>query len=235
MKRMLMLILCLMLAGTALAEEAPGTATLRFSSFDGGGYTYTAVAEDPAIVAISVEYDYGDIGDEPIDGAAYDAVITISGLAPGTTTVAVYGRSPILENDDALYTASVDESLNVTLTPVRAISTLYLYRSGEMRYPIYRVAREADGYRLSVDDGPWRDISQEAVDALLTAIDTWNVEAWDGFEGSNPHVLDGEGFLLEIRLTDGTGIVASGDNAFPENYASAMGEMWEILESASTE
>ena len=36
-------------------------------------------------------------------------------------------------------------------------------------------------------------------------------------------------FWLEITLTDGTRVLARGDNAFPEHYFDAMGEMWEIL------
>lgn len=234
MRRVLLLIIFLLTIGIALAEAAPEVATLRFSSFDGGGHVYRAVVEDPAIVAIRVDYDYGDIGDEPIDGAPYDAVFTITGLAPGTTIVTVEGRSPILENDDAIYTAAVDEALNVTLTPVRTLSTFYLYRGGEMNYPMYQIRRERDGYRMSVDEGPERIIGQDAVDALLSVIDAWDVEAWDSFEESNEYVLDGEDFWLEIRLTDGTHIVAKGDNAFPKNYASAMGEMWDILEGTET-
>ena len=46
---------------------------------------------------------------------------------------------------------------------------------------------------------------------------------------SDYNVEDGENFRLEIRFTDGTGIVASGDNAFPDNYSDAMEAMWRIL------
>ena len=56
-----------------------------------------------------------------------------------------------------------------------------------------------------------------------------HVAAWDGFKESDYNVEDGENFRLEIRFTDGTGIVASGDNAFPDNYSDAMEAMWRIL------
>ena len=31
----------------------------------------------------------------------------------------------------------------------------------------------------------------------------YNLESWDGFEGSNPDVLDGEDFSLELQFADG--------------------------------
>ena len=52
-------------------------------------------------------------------------IFTFTGLKPGSTTVNIYGRSPIIENDDASYTAVVDEDLNVTLRAERAISTFF--------------------------------------------------------------------------------------------------------------
>ena len=35
--------------------------------------------------------------------------------------------------------------------------------------------------------------------------------------------------MIKIEFTDGTGIKAQGDNAFPDRYADAMGEMWDNL------
>ena len=64
---------------------------------------------------------------------------------------------------------------------------------------------------------------------LQEVIQSYGLESWDGFHESDPYVLDGEGFWLEITLTDGTRVLARGDNAFPEHYFDAMGEMWEIL------
>ena len=76
-------------------------------------------------------------------------------------------------------------------------------------------------------------IDTAAVDALMQIIDEYNVDAWDGFSKSNEYVMDGEGFLLEVELTDGTSITASGDNAFPENYYPVVSSLQEILDSAA--
>ena len=166
---------------------------------------------------------------EELDGASFDYIVTFTGLKPGSTTVTIYGRSPVMENEDNIYTVSVDEDLHVTLTPVRAISFFYVYRNGEINYDSYRITLDKDGYYVSVSEEPAEPFSDVAAKALMDVIDRYDVASWDGFAESRDYVLDGEGFWLEITLTDGTRVLARGDNAFPEHYFDAMGEMWEIL------
>ena len=93
----------------------------------------------------------------------------------------------------------------------------------------YTITMDEGEYLVSVDEGPERPISTDVLDELMNVIGTYDVAAWDGFKESDYNVEDGENFLLEIRFTDGTGIVASGDNAFPDNYSDAMEVMWRIL------
>ena len=219
------------MAGRATEAYDPESAVLSFSSFDGGGHEYSVEIEDPNVLACASERDYGN-RDELEDGSPYWQVFTFTGLKPGTTKVSVYGRSPILDNDDTVYTAVVDEGFNVTLTPVRAISTFFLYRSGDIHYDSYSVTHWADGYHVSVNDGPDRRIDDASVEALMTAVDAFDLARWDGFEASNDFVLDGESFWLEVRLTDGTGIMARGDNAYPEDYFPAVSRLQEILDNA---
>lgn len=231
MKRILCLLICAAMAVCARAEGSHG-AELRFLSFDGGGHVYTVEIGDPSVLACEGERDYRGEDPELVDGASFDQLFRFTGLAPGRTAVNVYGRSPILENDDHAYTATVDEALNVTLEPLRAISTFFLSRNGEIYYDSYHITREPDGYRVSVSDGEARDIDGASMEALMGVIDQYGLEDWDGFDESTPYVLDGEGFWLEFTLTDGTHVQARGDNAFPEDYFPAMGEIWRILENA---
>lgn len=231
MKRILCLLICAAMAVCARAEGSHG-AELRFLSFDGGGHVYTVEIGDPSVLACEGERDYRGEDPELVDGASFDQLFRFTGLAPGRTAVNVYGRSPILENDDHAYTATVDEALNVTLEPLRAISTFFLSRNGEIYYDSYHITREPDGYRVSVSDGEARDIDGASMEALMGVIDQYGLEGWDGFDESTPYVLDGEGFWLEFTLTDGTHVQARGDNAFPEDYFPAMGEIWRILENA---
>ncbi len=218
-------------AEDSTAEEGSDTAVLSFSSFDGGGHEYSAEIGDTSILSYESERDYGK-RDELEDGSPYRHIFTFTGLKPGTTTVAIYGRSPITDNDDSLYKAVVDEKLNVTLESVRKISTLFLYRNGEMYYNSYKISHWQDGYHVSVNDDDDQYIDEEVVDALMQVIDEYDVASWDGFNKSVDHVLDGEGFWLEVTLMDGTSILARGDNAFPDNYFPAISKMQEILDTA---
>ena len=205
------------------------TAVLHFSSFSGGGYDYSVEVDDPSIVRCEARYEF-EAHAEEIDGASYDYIVTFTGLKPGATTAIVYGRSPIMDNENSIYTVSVDEVLRITLTPVRAISTFFVYRNGEINYDSYKITFGAEGYRVSVNEEPDQPISADVANALMAIIDRYDVASWDGFSESRSFVLDGEGFWLDFTLTDGTRIHASGDNAFPEHYFEAMGDMWDILE-----
>ena len=238
MKRAIPFILAFILClAPCFAEEGAadgGQTVLRFSSFAGGGYEYTVEVANPSVVSCETEYEYEAHADE-IDGASFDFIVSFTGLKPGSTTAAVFGRSPILENEDSLYTVTVDEALRVTLTPVRALSSLFVYRNGEIYYDSYRITLEKDGYHVSVSDGPAQPFSTGAAEALMQVIDAWDVVSWDGFSESRRYVLDGEGFWLDLALTDGTRISARGDNAFPEHYFDAMGEIWDILTGSTEE
>ena len=106
-----------------------------------------------------------------------------------------------------------------------------MYRYGEIRYDSYNVFLDKDGYHVSVNDEESVPMNEEAVQALMEVIETYDVSSWDGFSKANENVLDGEGFSLEIGFTDGTCVKADGDNAFPDHYVDAMGEIWNILGS----
>ncbi len=207
---------------------------LRFSSFSGGGYEYTVEVEDPSVVSCETRYVYEEQAEE-ITGASYEFFVTLKALAPGTTEVRIEGRSPIMDNEDHVYRVSVDENLRMDLTPVLEISYFYVYRSGEINYDTYEITRDEDGYHVSVNGEAEQAARTAAVNALADVIDAYNMTSWDGFNESRPFVLDGEGFRLEFTLTDGTCVQADGDNAFPEHYFEAMGEIWDILAGITEE
>ena len=113
----------------------------------------------------------------------------------------------------------------------RKLSTFSVYRYGEIRYDSYNIFLDKDGYHVSVNEEEPVPMNEEAVQALMEVIETYEVSSWDGFSKANENVLDGEGFSLEIGFTDGTCVKADGDNAFPDHYVDAMGEIWNILGS----
>ena len=215
-------------------EKESGTAVLSFSSFDGGGYVYSAEIGDPSVLTYTFLRDYGT-RDELDTGSPYEAVFTFTGLKPGKTVVNIYGVSPVAGNDDSIYMAVVDDMLNVTLKAERQISSFFLDRSGEIRYDNYNISHGRDGYHVSVNDGPEQYIDRKTADDLMQVIEAYDLAGWDGFDASADNVLDGESFWLDIRLTDGSRILAQGDNVYPENYAAAISRIQEILDNAATE
>ena len=48
-------------------------------------------------------------------GSGFDKIITFTGIKPGETTVVVEERSPIADNIDHKYRATVDDELNVQI------------------------------------------------------------------------------------------------------------------------
>ena len=232
---------CISKKPTVETEPAPSTepvgtgAVLRFSSFDGGGPEYTAVADDPSLLTWTAVREYDNPDHDLETGSSYEMVFTFRGLATGTTGLTIFGASPITEPESFLYRADVDADLNVTLTPVRTLSRLTVFRNGSIAYDSYAIAPQEDGYVLTVNEESSKKISRETVDALYAVFEKYELAQWDGFRESRSGVLDGEGFWLEIALTDGTTVFASGDNAFPAHYFDAMGELWDILTEAAAQ
>lgn len=109
------ILLILVFCGAAHAEEEKQTVVLRYSSFDGGGYLYSVRAEDEAILSADVRYDYGNQNHEMEDGSPFDALITLTALAPGTTEVVIQWESPILPPGEAHYIATVLDDMTVQL------------------------------------------------------------------------------------------------------------------------
>ena len=115
----------------------------------------------------------------------------------------------------------------------RALSRFELHRYGEIMFDTYDVATLGGRLQLSVNGGGFRPVDDSVGEALLKVIDKYGMTAWDGFNGSTPYVLDGQGFRLEFDLTDGASVLATGDNAFPEGYFDAVGAITDILEAAT--
>ena len=158
-------------------SESSGTETrsedsvsLKFDSFDGGGHEYTVEIEDPSVIDYTSKRDYGSANYQEEDGSPFAMIFIFTGIKPGKTTISIYGRSPIMENEDSFYEAVVDEKLNVTLTPVQRISTLDLYRNADIYYPSYKIWMDTEGYVLSIDEEEEYPVSSETMDAFPTSL-----------------------------------------------------------------
>ena len=110
------------------------------------------------------------------------------------------------------------------------LTRFYYYHGGYMRPQSYEIIRAEDGYSLVETDEGVRKIDETWVSEIREVIEEYNLISWDGFDQSNPYVLDGENFSLELAFSDGTTVRASGDNSFPDGYFDATGRIEEILQ-----
>ena len=90
-------------------------ATLSFDSFDGGGPSFSATADDPSILSWTQKSKYHDPNHEKMNGAGFTVTFTFTGTKPGSTRLLIEERSPIAGNYDHIYAVTVAEDLSVSL------------------------------------------------------------------------------------------------------------------------
>lgn len=89
---------------------------LRFSSFDGGGFSYTVTIDDPSIVTYDAYKDYGGQDPGEVDGASFDYTVELIPLSSGTTKLTVKGESPIMDPEIYYYQLTVGDDLSLQVT-----------------------------------------------------------------------------------------------------------------------
>lgn len=62
-----------------------------------------------------------------------------------------------------------------------------------------------------------RDLNSEEIELFKQSLIEGDVISWDGFNKSDPDVLDGAGFSMTLKIDDKT-ISAHGSNSWPKNY-----------------
>lgn len=127
--------------------------------------------------------------------------------------------------------------LFLSIKPVEPVK-LVLTVNGTMALTSeYELLRTENGFVLSYYDGPWefhqdterddclekRYEGDEACYAeLCRLLKKIRFASWNGFNKSNPHVLDGSSFTLRCELADGRIVSAHGSNARPLGYKDLM-------------
>ena len=177
--------------------------TLSFSSFDGGGASYRVKIEDDAILACTSKKQYSKPNHEQLDGAGYDMVFTFKGLKSGSTVVTITGESPLMPTETTIYTAVVDDALNVVMTkretvtqrdPLQPMPQLILHTETVTAYP------------SSADNAAANEmidrLSEEPAEIILEKTDS-------GFTGALPWPLPQTGETISARPGD---IVLSGED-----------------------
>lgn len=62
---------------------------------------------------------------------------------------------------------------------------------------------------------------EEDYAALEQIIIEHDLQSWNGFSGSDPFIMDGEGFGLYIVFEDNSELIASGSNRWPDGFDEA--------------
>ena len=214
-------------------------AILSFSTYDGGESIYKITIADPTIVACSGGQGYNGPGKSFAAGVGYRDYYVFTGLKPGVTTITASANSLISGNYDIVYIAAVDEDLNILLRRAQTISAFDMTRtdaSGSRRYQITIVGED---YYLSLDEGMYKKIGRDTIDALYRTCEENGVFLWDGFHGEIPasspeaNTSADTAFALSVTLTDGSTLHAEGTGSFPANYAEVANAMEDVLKSAN--
>ncbi|MCF0230034.1 MAG: hypothetical protein HUJ76_10140 [Parasporobacterium sp.] len=93
----------------------------------------------------------------------------------------------------------------------------------------YYSAFDYTGWSDSRNDYLKCEVDEKFLDDLNSFCREENVSEFDGFDGSNPDVLDGGGFSLGIYYDDGTYVYASGRNSYPEWYSGFRDKLCELF------
>ena len=112
---MLIILSIVLLVVPAHAENEDRIVTLHYSSFDGGGYSYSVQVMDENILSADLRYDYGGQSHELEEGSHFDVLITLTAVQPGETNVVIRWESPILPPGESHYIVSIADDLTVTL------------------------------------------------------------------------------------------------------------------------
>lgn len=80
-----------------------------------------------------------------------------------------------------------------------------------------------------------KKVDDEILSNILNSFDKFDVYSWDGFNECDEEVLDGMGFSLYVKLTDGRVISATGENVFPKNYREFKNEILGLFEGERVE
>ena len=123
------------------------------------------------------------------------------------------------------------EALCSSLAGNHVLTRFSFSRGGDMVPRSCEIILRDGGCRIQDDDGESREFDAALAAGLRQVVEECGLEAWDGFHESDPDVLDGESFSMELGYADGSAVYASGQNAFPERYREAVDRIEAILEA----
>ena len=110
------------------------------------------------------------------------------------------------------------------------VLTRFFFGRGGYTVPVYHeVIFRYGRYYLTEDEEVIRELDPSYAAELEKLVSDYKLEDWNGFRGSDPRVLDGEGFTLQLSFADGLSVYASGENKFPDGYYGAVNAIEDVF------
>ena len=75
------------------------------------------------------------------------------------------------------------------------------------------------------------EIDEKMIQELITFLNENKVYKWDGFQKSDPYVLDGNSFHFYFHEKNGRGISATGYMMYPKNYGVVRGKLDQMFQT----
>ena len=104
----------------------------------------------------------------------------------------------------------------------------------------YILEKVKDSYKITVkkvneppESAITKKVTKNFANDLESILKKYNVEKWDGFNKSDPNVLDGSSFSITINMMDGNHISAHGYMMYPKDYGKVVKEIKELFEEAN--
>ena len=85
-------------------------------------------------------------------------------------------------------------------------------------------------YGVSNDNAMKKSVDSEFLKKIENLFQKYEVGRWNGFNGNNKYVLDGDSFGLYVIMNDGSRVEASGYMKWPRNYSDVCNELDFIFE-----
>ena len=111
-------------------------------------------------------------------------------------------------------------------------STMYL---GAVSYHIelkdekYIATIQLEG--VEEEDAKKVTLTDSDIEKVMNIINTYQVSTWDGFQKSDPYVLDGNSFSFYMTTQEGESVSASGYMMWPKNYHEVRDEFDSFFQS----
>lgn len=230
--------------------EPYGAYVVRLNG-DVAGSEWSVDCSDERIVRWKEDRDYPKKSSEEDGMQDFTQIYTFTGRRPGAAHVRICVSYPWAEGAENVredFWLLVDSEYRVSLLETTDFESFVISEQGTSAiHDVFEAERTADGVRLSHFDATYswsyetddyeetreNETVLEGGEALYKylagVVHKCGIPDWDGFHGTNSHVLDGKMFSFKAKLSDGTSVSASGSNAFPEHYRDFCSDLYAVM------